>query len=403
MISSVLTVSQVNVFLKSLIESDGRLNDFFMSGEISNFTDHYRSGHLYFSLKDEKCVIKAVMFSSAAAKLKFKPKDGMKVIVRGRVAVYEQSGQYQFYVQSIQPEGIGAAALAFEQLKEKLGSEGIFDEDLKKSLPVFPKKIGLITSQTGAAFHDIVSVLNRRWPIAEIVLYPAQVQGESAAFQLTEALINMDKADCDVIIIGRGGGSYEDLQAFNDENLARTIFACKTPIVSAVGHETDFTICDFTADLRAPTPSAAAELCAPDKNEIANMLLGYHEYFCKNAQQEIEYTKQNLDLILKDSHILNPNQLFDNLGERVKDLSDKLLSLVKDKTEKCKTKAQIDFAKLSALDPMKVLTRGYAVVENENKKILSSVESVSKGDNITIKFSDGEILAQVKVKGEITG
>lgn len=400
MISSVLTVSQVNVFLKSLIESDGRLNDFFMSGEISNFTDHYRSGHLYFSLKDEKCVIKAVMFSSAASRLKFRPKDGMKVIIRGKVSVYEQSGQYQIYVQSIQPEGIGAAAMAFEQLKEKLGAEGLFDEENKKSLPVFPKKIGVITSETGAAFHDIISVLNRRWPLAEVVFHPAQVQGETAAIQLLEALKNMDKACCDVIIIGRGGGSYEDLQAFNDEKLARMIFACETPVISAVGHETDFTICDFVSDLRAPTPSAAAELCTPDKNEIANAMLGYHDYFCSNAQQELDYSRQKLDLLLDDSAIANPEKIFKNSMQKLDILSDKLCDLVKAKVDGLQNQTKIQFAKLSALDPMKVLLRGYAVAENEEGKILSSEKDAEIGQDITIKFADGKIVAQVNLKGE---
>ena len=230
----VLSVSQINFFIKSLIEGDGRMRDIYARGEISNFTDHYRSGHLYFSLKDEKSVLKAVMFSSAARRLRFCPKEGMRVIVRGRVAVYEPGGQYQFYVEEMQPDGVGALSLAFEQLKEKLVAEGLFAEEHKRPIPPFP------------AVQDIRNILSRRWPAAEIVFCPVLVQGEDAAAQLTAAvkLMNAQKA-ADVIIIGRGGGSAEDLAAFNDETLARAVFASKIPVISAVGHETDFTICDF--------------------------------------------------------------------------------------------------------------------------------------------------------------
>ena len=257
----VLSVSQINFFIKSLIEGDGRMRDIYARGEISNFTDHYRSGHLYFSLKDEKSVLKAVMFSSAAHRLRFHPKEGMRVIVRGRVAVYEPGGQYQFYVEEMQPDGVGALSLAFEQLKEKLAAEGLFAEEHKRPIPPFPARIGVITSPTGAAVQDIRNILSRRWPAAEIMFCPVLVQGEDAAAQLTAAvkLMNAQKA-ADVIIIGRGGGSAEDLAAFNDETLARAVFASKIPVISAVGHETDFTIADFVADVRAPTPSAAAEL-----------------------------------------------------------------------------------------------------------------------------------------------
>ena len=269
----VLSVSQINFFIKSLIEGDGRMRDIYARGEISNFTDHYRSGHLYFSLKDEKSVLKAVMFSSAARRLRFCPKEGMRVIVRGRVAVYEPGGQYQFYVEEMQPDGVGALSLAFEQLKEKLAAEGLFAEEHKRPIPPFPARIGVITSPTGAAVQDIRNILSRRWPAAEIVFCPVLVQGEDAAAQLTAAvkLMNAQKA-ADVIIIGRGGGSAEDLAAFNDETLARAVFASKIPVISAVGHETDFTICDFVADLRAPTPSAAESLqCRTGKKCVRHL------------------------------------------------------------------------------------------------------------------------------------
>ena len=253
--AAVLTVSQVNFFLKSLIEGDGRLSHITVCGEISNFTDHYRSGHLYFSLKDEKSVLKAVMFASAACRLKFRPQDGMKVIVRGRVSVYEPTGQYQMYVEDMQPEGIGALSLAFEQLKERLAAEGLFEREHKKTIPAYPEKIGVITSPTGAAVRDILQITARRWPLAQIVLAPVLVQGSQAPGQIVAAREMDRQRACDVIILGRGGGSMEDLWAFNDESVARAVYACSLPVVSAVGHETDFTICDFVADLRLPRPA----------------------------------------------------------------------------------------------------------------------------------------------------
>ena len=268
----ILTVSQINFYIQSIVDNDPRLKSVFVCGELSNFTRHYKSGHLYFSLKDDKSLIKAVMFSSAASRLRFAPSDGMKVIVRGRISVYEPSGQYQLYVEDMQPDGAGALALAYEQLKSKLEKEGLFDSRHKKPIPQFPKKVGVITSPTGAARRDIENIISRRYPCAEIILYPVTVQGDTAPAQLVNAVEYMD-GKSDVVIIGRGGGSAEDLWAFNDERLARTIYDCNTPVISAVGHETDFTICDFVSDLRAPTPSAAAELAVPDREELFGFLL----------------------------------------------------------------------------------------------------------------------------------
>ncbi|MDE6839137.1 MAG: exodeoxyribonuclease VII large subunit, partial [Acutalibacter sp.] len=262
MSSTLLTVTQVNRFLRSLIEGDGRLADITITGEISNFTQNSRSGHMYFSLKDSQSVLKSVMFAAAARRLAFTPQDGMKVIIRGRVSVYEPSGQYQLYAETMQPDGVGALALAFDQLKERLAGEGLFDPERKRPLPSWPMRIGVVTSPTGAAVQDILQILGRRWPVAEVVFCPVQVQGDAAVPQLILAVEKLNHARaCDVIIIGRGGGSMEDLWAFNNESLARTVAWSQIPVVSAVGHETDFTICDFAADLRAPTPSAAAELC----------------------------------------------------------------------------------------------------------------------------------------------
>ena len=263
----ILSVTQLNNYVKSIIEQDENLYNVFVIGEISNFVDHYRSGHLYMSIKDNQSVISAVMFAGNASKLKFKPQNGMSVIIRGRVSLYERDGKYQLYIDDMQPDGVGTLALAFEQLKEKLSKIGLFDSDHKKSIPRFPSKIGVISSPTGAAVQDILNVLERRYPVAEIVFAGVQVQGESAASTVCNALRKMNQTDVDVIIIARGGGSAEDLWPFNDEKLAFEIYNSKIPVISGVGHETDFTICDFVADLRAPTPSAAAELATPDIKE----------------------------------------------------------------------------------------------------------------------------------------
>ena len=254
----VLSVSQLNRYIKMNFDADENLANIFISGEISNFTNHYRTGHLYFTLKDDSAAVRAVMFNSSAKRLKFMPEDGMKVIARGRVSVYEASGQYQLYVDDMQPDGVGALNLAYEQLKDKLQKEGLFSELHKKPLPPYAEKVGVITSPTGAAVRDIINVLGRRFPYAEIVFCPVLVQGDGAHLQLTDAvnLFNSERA-ADVIIIGRGGGSIEDLWEFNDEGLARAVYNSEIPVISAVGHETDFTICDFVADMRAPTPSAA--------------------------------------------------------------------------------------------------------------------------------------------------
>ena len=277
----VLTIGQLNAYVKSLLDGDDNLNHVYVSAEISNFTNHYRTGHFYFSLKDENAVIRAVMFRSSAQRLKFLPQDGMRVIVRGRVSLYEWDGQYQLYVDDLQPDGVGALNLAYEQLKEKLSKEGLFAPERKKTLPRYPMRVGVVTSPTGAAVRDIINVLSRRFPLAQIILQPVQVQGADAPGQIADAirLFNEKKA-ADVLIVGRGGGSLEELWAFNEEEVARAVAASEIPVVSAVGHETDFTICDFAADLRAPTPSAAAELCVPDaQGELARVQMLRHSVF----------------------------------------------------------------------------------------------------------------------------
>lgn len=393
----VLSVSQINFFIKSLIEGDGRMRDIYARGEISNFTDHYRSGHLYFSLKDEKSVLKAVMFSSAARRLRFCPKEGMRVIVRGRVAVYEPGGQYQFYVEEMQPDGVGALSLAFEQLKEKLAAEGLFAEEHKRPIPPFPARIGVITSPTGAAVQDIRNILSRRWPAAEIVFCPVLVQGEDAAAQLTAAvkLMNAQKA-ADVIIIGRGGGSAEDLVAFNDETLARAVFASKIPVISAVGHETDFTICDFVADLRAPTPSAAAELAVPDREEMRAALAQLTRRLCGSVQAGLDDRRQMLDALASANVLQNPSAWLSPRRQALRNTVQSLTHSAERRILNEKNELAALSARLDAMSPLKVLSRGYAIVSDENGKVIKRTEDAKPGDVLTARVEDGAITVQVQ-------
>lgn len=400
MSQTVLTVSQVNFFIKSLLEGDGRLQNVLISGEISNFTDHYRSGHLYFSLKDDKSVLKAVMFASAARRLKFRPKDGMKVLIRGRVSVYEPSGQYQLYAEDMQPEGMGALSLAFQQLKDRLSQEGLFDADHKREIPAFPQRIGVITSPTGAAVQDILQITGRRWPLAEIILAPVLVQGEQAPGQIVEALQEMDRRRaCDVIILGRGGGSLEDLWAFNEEAVARAVYACTIPVVSAVGHETDFTICDFAADLRAPTPSAAAELCTPDWREELAQVLSYNRYFREESAKLVEYLRQSVDLLVETPLLKHPGEILVQHREMVEGL----FRQMGERMQHCLTREQGRLSALSgtldALSPLKVLSRGYAIVRKDGQ-VIKRESDVSPGDRVAIRFAEGALSAEILGKGE---
>lgn len=392
----VLSITQINVFLKSLIESDGRLTDIYAAGEISNFTDHYRSGHLYFSLKDEKSVIKAVMFSGAARRLRFRPKDGMRVIVRGRVSVYEPSGQYQFYVEEMQPDGLGALSLAFEQMKEKLSKEGLFSEEYKKPIPHFPKRIGIITSPTGAAVQDMLNILSRRWPAAELVFCPVLVQGEGAPRQLTDAVRLMNEKKCaDVILIGRGGGSAEDLSAFNDEELARAIFASEIPVISAVGHETDFTICDFVADLHAPTPSAAAELAVPDAFEV-RMQLNMLVRRLRQAEENIlSDTRQMLDTIASVRVLRDPAVLTVPHKTQLETATQRLLACGRQRWMTEKEKLSTLSGRLDAMSPLKVMSRGYAVLSHEDGRLVTSVLDVQEGEPLIGRLADGTLKLSV--------
>ena len=391
----ILTVSQLNFYVKSVLDSDPRLNYVFLCGEISNLTDHYRSGHIYLSLKDNKSVIRAVMFAGNARNLKFKPMEGMKVICRGRVTLYEATGQYQYYIEDMQPDGIGALYQAYEQLKEKLQSKGLFDQSHKKPIPYCPKTIGVITSPTGAAVQDIKNILTRRFPSVNIVLCPVLVQGDNAAPQLVDAVNKLNEYDlCDTIIIGRGGGSIEDLWAFNDENLAYAIYNSHIPVISAVGHETDFTICDFVSDLRAPTPSAGAELAVPDRNEILQNLDAQRQYLSSLMDKRLiennniisEMTTKLLSLSPDDKIAKLYNDL-DFLSQKYENNSNRIFQNTANKIELLATK-------LESLNPVSILKRGYSVVTN-NDKTVTSVKDVKNGDTLAINVTDGKIISKV--------
>ncbi|MDD6708946.1 MAG: exodeoxyribonuclease VII large subunit [Ruminococcus sp.] len=391
----ILTVSQLNFYVKSVLDSDPRLNYVFLCGEISNLTDHYRSGHIYLSLKDNKSVIRAVMFAGNARNLKFKPMEGMKVICRGRVTLYEATGQYQYYIEDMQPDGIGALYQAYEQLKEKLQSKGLFDESHKKPIPYCPKTIGVITSPTGAAVQDIKNILTRRFPSVNIILCPVLVQGDNAAPQLVDAVNKLNEYDlCDTIIIGRGGGSIEDLWAFNDENLAYAIYNSHIPVISAVGHETDFTICDFVSDLRAPTPSAGAELAVPDRNEILQNLDAQRQYLSSLMDKKLiennnivsEMTTKLLSLSPDDKIAKLYNDL-DFLSQKYENNSNRIFQNTTNKIELLATK-------LESLNPVSTLKRGYSVVTN-NDKTVTSVKDVKNGDTLAINVTDGKIISKV--------
>lgn len=393
----VLSVSQLNRYIKMNFDADENLANIFISGEISNFTNHYRTGHLYFTLKDDSAAVRAVMFNFSAKRLKFMPEDGMKVIARGRVSVYEASGQYQLYVDDMQPDGVGALNLAYEQLKEKLQKEGLFSELHKKPLPPYPEKVGVITSPTGAAVRDIINVLGRRFPYAEIVFCPVLVQGDGAHLQLIDAvnLFNSERA-ADVIIIGRGGGSIEDLWEFNDEGLARAVYNSEIPVISAVGHETDFTICDFVADMRAPTPSAAAELAVPDANELQYALSALKNRMFLNVSSGIADRRSRLEYLTSKGALKSPDEMLSNRSQRLDTAFSKMLSSYENRIGGKKVEFISAATALSKLDPMSVLMRGFAFVSDKNGKNVYSSQALAKGDKINVRFHDGSAVCEVK-------
>lgn len=395
-VNSVITVSQLNTYIKALLDENPVLHELYITGEISNLTDHYRSGHIYLSLKDDKAVVRAVMFAGNARHLRFKPEEGMRVIARGRVSVYEATGQYQLYIEDMQPDGIGALNLAYEQLKRKLSAEGIFSDEIKKPIPLYPNRIGVITSPTGAAVQDILNILARRYPVAEVVFCPVLVQGDSAAAQLVDAVKRFNRAKAaDVIIIGRGGGSIEDLWAFNDEQLARTVAQSEIPIISAVGHETDFTICDFAADLRAPTPSAAAELATPNQTELLSYLKSVKKNLPVIMQRRIDAERQELDSLSSARVLLSPREFVNIRRDELDILLSDMSRAFKDILSERQSEFAALSAKLEALSPLSVLARGYSIAESKNK-IIKSVKELDTGKNITVRLSDGKAECEVK-------
>ena len=391
----VLSVSQINFYIKSIIENDGSLQFVLVTGEISNLTVHQRSGHIYLSLKDSNSVISAVMFAGNARRLKFRIENGMKVICRGRISVYEPSGRYQLYIEDMQPDGVGALTLAFEQLKKSLAQKGLFDNAHKKPLPKFPKTNGVITSPTGAAVQDITNIIRRRFPSADIVLAPVLVQGESAPEQLVRAVNKFSASKiADVIIIGRGGGSAEDLWAFNDEQLAYAVYNCETPIISGVGHETDFTVCDFVADVRASTPSAAAELAVPDRQELMSYYFKQKQYISAMLDRKIKTAQLRLENQQRRMSASSPKLKAEQLEKQLSAKSEKLTRFMNIYISDKENKLIAAKGKLDGLNPLNVLNRGYAIAEKD-EKIITSSKQLKNGDDFTVILSDGKINAKV--------
>ena len=412
-----ITVTTLNKYLKNKFDTDPNIQTLFLKGEISNFKGHTR-GHLYFTLKDEGSRINAVMFSSSASKLNFVPKDGMKVLVVGRVSVYEPNGGYQIYINEMQEDGVGNLYLKFEELKKKLSQEGLFDPIYKKEIPKFPTRIGIVTAPTGAAIRDILSTIKRRFPSVETILFPALVQGELAANDIVEQIRRADDYDLDVLIVGRGGGSIEDLWSFNEEIVARAIFAARTPIISAVGHEIDFTISDFVADLRAPTPTGAAEMAVPNIVDVRNFLNQLDIRLNKDIQNILEINGKKLDTFKKSYVLTNPlatfeikeqklDNLFNDLNNKIKHILDirikKLDNIKANYTlnnpdtliNQFNNSYEMLLNKLNLLNPLNVLSKGYSVV-NKDGKAIKDIKEVKINDKINIKLHKGTIDAIVE-------
>lgn len=395
-VPTVVTVSQINMYIKSLLDENSLLRHVFISGEISNFTNHYRSGHYYLTLKDDKAAIKAVMFRSQNERLRFLPQNGMKVIARGRISVYDRDGVYQLYIDDMQPDGLGALNLAFEQLKEKLEAEGLFAQERKQLLPRFPSKIGVITSPTGAAVQDILNVLSRRFPLAQVVFCPVQVQGEQAAPQIARAIRRFSvEMAADVLIVGRGGGSLEDLWAFNEEQVARAVADCRIPIISAVGHETDYTICDFVADLRAPTPSAAAELAAPDQYAQQVYIGSLFYTMEKKITGYLENQRTRLSRSSGAAILKSPDALLMHRRQRLDSDILRLTHAALGRLEGERGRFAALGGKLHVLSPFGVLARGYAIAYNDKKELIHSVNHCSESDPIQVQLSDGVLSCRI--------
>ena len=410
-----ITVTQLTKYIKYKIDTDANLNLVYLKGEISNFKAHTR-GHMYFTIKDENSRINAVMFASSASKLKFMPTDGMKVLITGRISVYESTGGYQIYVNDMLEDGVGNLYIAFEQLKEKLEKEGLFDVSHKKKIPKIPETIGIITAPTGAAIKDILSTIKRRWPIAKTILFPSLVQGAEAATDIVRNIELTKNYDLDVLIVGRGGGSIEDMWCFNEEVVARAIYNLDVPVISAVGHEIDYTISDFVADLRAPTPTGAAEMAVPNMVDVINYIEQVKTRSITSLKKNFLVKKEILNSIT-DSYILkNPISIYDIKEERFDHLFEKLIITFKNLIELNKNRIVLDIRdlnnniinnirisnnkydnlinKLEALNPLLTLKRGYSIVKSEDK-VISSIKNLKKDNIINIELEDGFINSKI--------
>ena len=389
-----ISVTDLNKYIKEKIAGDEVLNNVLVKGEISNYKHHY-TGHLYFTLKDENSLIKCIMFKSSAVNLKFEPKDGMKVMVFGTVSVFERDGVYQIYAKAMQEDGMGSLYKAYEEMKARLEKEGLFDASHKKKIPMMPKCIGVLSSNTGAVIRDIINVSTRRNPNVYIKLLPVPVQGEGAAQKIAEAIkIMNDKKLADVIIVARGGGSLEDLWPFNEEIVARAIYDSELPVISAVGHETDFTIADFVADLRAPTPSAAAELAVPNIADIVLKLDSYKNRYKLALKKKVEFMKLRYEKCMNSRVFKEPTQKINEkymlIDMKIKSIQNSIIRIYNEK----KTSMIKEIAKLDALSPLKTLTRGYSIVQL-NGKVVKSVDQLKKDDEIDLRLIDGKAKAKI--------
>ncbi|MCC3373398.1 exodeoxyribonuclease VII large subunit [Cohnella sp. REN36] len=437
----VLSIRDINRYIKMKLEGDQQLQDIWLRGEISNFT-HHSSGHMYFTLKDESGRLKSIMFASHNQRLPFRPKDGMKVLARGGISVYERDGQYQFYVTAMQPDGVGSLYLAFEQLKQRLQTEGLFDEAVKRPIPRYPRAIGIVTSPTGAAVRDIIITLQRRHPAVPILLHPVSVQGKTAAPSIAKAIATMNRlAEVDVLIVGRGGGSLEELWAFNEEIVARAIRASAIPVISAVGHETDFTIADFVADLRAATPTAAAELAVPHRTELRQTLAHLEQRMSKSLGLQLGRARERYQHAVRSPYFTQPRRALLAQAERLDRLRDRLryradggvarakerLARLGGRLSAANPSEQVVYARrraenamralelamrrtlrerqnafgsavrqLDALSPLKVMARGYSLVYDEQEKaLIRSIQEVQPGDLIRVRLADGKLDCQI--------
>ena len=401
---AIFSVTQINEYIKMTLESNQVLRDVLLRGEISNFKSNYYSGHLYFSLKDENSSLRAVMFRSSASKLKFALESGMKVVVHGRISSYPVSGDCQIIIDDVQPDGAGALAIAFEQLKKKLGAEGLFDAERKKPLPRFPRSVGVVTSASGAALQDIINVSGRRSPSTEIIIYPSYVQGELAPKSLTGGILYFNNVcKVDLIIIGRGGGSAEDLWCFNDEMLARAIADSEIPVISAVGHETDFSICDFVADMRAPTPSAAAELAFPNVTEALLRIKSLGQKAENSVNTQLSRYENRIEILKRSVELHSPMQTLKDRSNAILILKNRLEHAQNAIMSRAKSDFKMLCARLEGVNPLAVLSHGYGIVENEYGKVVDTVDAVSVGDKIRVMLSDGEVSATVNGKKKSDG